>query len=158
MYRGSFVPPSMGVGAMPIPIAGAGTLELTEGGLVAKAFASTGPLVPLVMFVVTLGAGFVGAYLVTKALSMHMSAGVMGGVIAGAVIASAAMPRSAKKDRPLELVIPWASITKVVVDKQTKAIVVTVKNHTPKGKLHFKVADAGGDPQAIVNEIETKRL
>jgi hypothetical protein len=153
MFTGAFVPPTIGRADVPIPLAGDGTLDVTDAGLAVQAFrASSGGLAALA-FLAMLIAGLGGAWLVTRALDVKMSERVIAGVIVGSILAAAAIPRKGKHKKPWALVFPWPSVRKVMVDKQTGLVVVTIKKHKPKGQLHLR---ATGDATEVVQAIEAR--
>ena len=62
------------------------------------------------------------------------------GLIGGLLAASQA-PR-APSTRPKSITVPWRSIAKTTRDpNDAKALLIVVKDHRPKGAIHFRAAD-----------------
>jgi hypothetical protein len=151
VFEGTFEPPMLGSTSTPIPLAGKGSVAITGEALVVKGFRGGGAAIALATFLVVTAAALGGAYLVlTLLFHRGLSSGAVGGAIAAGIASAAAMPKRSSQ-KPWDLVIPWSSVKKAVVNLARKDVQITIKQHRPKGTLHFKPTD--GATQRVVDAI-----
>lgn len=154
IFEGTFVPPMMGVGDVPIPLSGQGSLAIAPDALVVKGYRSRNSGLVFLIFVVTLVVAIGITYAISRLFHEGLSAKAVGAAIGAAIVSVALAPRLVSK-KPWELAIPWQSITKVRVNSAREHVQVTVKKHKPRGVLHFK---PGGDANQMVVEAITARI
>jgi hypothetical protein len=154
-YEGEFKTPAIGTTSVPFPIAGQGSLEITDDSLTLRGFrASTGRAA---LMALVGGAAALGGALAVKFLMFPgMSASTIGVAAVGGLISGAAVPQKAKGDQPLEVVIPWATIKKIGRNpdgKQPKVITILVKKGKPKGMVFF---ETDADLDLLTAELQTR--
>src|ERR1700733_12433114 len=111
MFQGTFVPPMMGVGDVPIPLSGQGSLAIAPDALVVKGYRSKNSGLIFLIFVITLAVAIGVTYVISRLFLGGLSANGVGASIGAAIVSVALAPRLVSK-KPWELAIPWQSITK----------------------------------------------
>jgi len=153
IFEGTFVPPMMGVGDIPIPLSGQGSLAIAPDALVVKGYRSRNSGLAFLIFVITLAVAIGVVYAISRLSHVGLSAERVGIAIGAAIASVAAAPRLMSK-KPWELAIPWQSITKVRVNRARQHVQITVKKHKPRGVLHFK--PDGGAKKLVVDAITAR--
>ena len=153
IFEGTFVPPMMGIGDVPIPLSGQGSLAIAPDALVVKGYRSMNSGLVFLIFLITLAVAIGVAYAISRLSHQGLSAERVGAAIGAAIASVLVVPRLVSK-KPWELAIPWQSITKVRVDISRTHVQVTVKKHKPRGLLHFKPGD--GPNQVVIDAITAR--
>ncbi len=132
-----YCPPALGTSVVPIPITGAGTLELNDDGLhvVGAKVANNGrgAIIMLALF-----ATMTVAMVLRFVLELEGAVSYGGAVAGGTVLLVTMLKKPAKVGERVEQRIPWANIKKVTWDALHEAIVVVVKGMKPKGGLYIR--------------------
>lgn len=154
IFEGTFVPPMMGVGDVPIPLSGQGSLAIAPDALVVKGYRSKNSGLIFLIFLVTLAVALGVTYVISRLFLHGLSANAVGTAIGAAIVSVIFTPRLVSK-KPWELAIPWQSITKVRLNTGREHVQVTVKKHKPRGVLHFK---PGTDANRMIVDAITARI
>ena len=139
-YEGTFKPPMIGRGSVPIKVAGPGTLVTTEDNLIVSGFEPSKlqqkKALILVAFALIFSGVMVGASFLWHDMPIWLKIAAMIGGLVGLVLI--ARGGSEHSDQPVEFVIPWDRVKSAVWDtKDPGLLLLSVKRHTPKGTIFF---------------------
>lgn len=139
-FEGEFVPPAMGVSAVPVRIAGPGHIELQESHLLVSGFKTgggKGGWIALLVVGVLIGGAIVGATFFPKAPVGAIKYVIMG--IIGAIVFNAIRSKNGHHKEPMQLMIPWTSVKKIEANPhESTTLLIHLKKFKPKGAIYFR--------------------
>ena len=148
-FDGQFVAPLVSPVHTPIAISGDGYCELTPDGLRVHGFRSANS--DLLVF-----GGLVGFLVLLFIASVTLPQVSWNAKIAGvtflAVTGGLSLRNRANTKRPIEFLVPWSSVRKVIVTESD--VQILVKRHRPSGMLYFQPI---GERDAFVESLHQHR-
>jgi hypothetical protein len=159
-----FDPPTMGNNDVPIPIVGAGSLEVEAGGLRVRGIKQKsfglltaglylGTFFVFIVSLVVLGMLREGSF--DTRWNTRIAAVIAAAFAAGASTLLRKKKRAASEQDPerLDYLIPWPSVKALLY--QEELVILRIVKHKPKGGLFFRVSDVAAFGRFKV-EIEQK--
>ena len=162
-FRGIFKPPAVPITQSPIGIAGPGQLRVGREGLEVAGFQADArtrieAALAVILFCVVaaalvLAAGAIFAHV--PPLAVNLAAGSLGGLLYFTVIGGR---EKHLPERPVQMMIPWASIRDASWDlRQPGAVVVEVDGEGSRRSLHFHPAGDASELLCAIRERPQRR-
>ena len=155
----TFKPPAMASQHVPVPIAGAGELHVTEQGIEVRGFKANSGLRNGLMVL-----GFFGGFALIIILGMALRLGdgglevLMGvGMVVGGIASAAVNAIPFKEEQPVQHAYGWDKVAKVMWDGSAKALLIVVKKAKPRGGIYIDLPLNSPIEQLMTREWQARK-